>query len=195
MVAIPRGAVPMGRVIAELKARHGSQLDMGKASGLVKRLFVDYGDTVKEGQVLAELDREQLEAAVREAGANLLAAEASWERNKIEAEGPDLPFLKSALERLSDEHPFLLSGRYATDRAEVRYWEEASGGSDKVTLSGLFFQQGQLEIVVRASGSRRGNASSNRSTAQRSPRARNSTRARRPSTASSFPRKSPVAWL
>ncbi|MCP5387042.1 MAG: GatB/YqeY domain-containing protein [Novosphingobium sp.] len=26
----------MGRVIAELKARHGSQLDMGKASGLVK---------------------------------------------------------------------------------------------------------------------------------------------------------------
>ena len=26
----------MGRVIAELKARHGAQLDMGKASGLVK---------------------------------------------------------------------------------------------------------------------------------------------------------------
>jgi len=26
----------MGRVIAELKARHGTQLDMGKASGLVK---------------------------------------------------------------------------------------------------------------------------------------------------------------
>lgn len=26
----------MGRVMAELKARHGSQLDMGKASGLVK---------------------------------------------------------------------------------------------------------------------------------------------------------------
>ena len=26
----------MGRLIAELKARHGSQLDMGKASGLVK---------------------------------------------------------------------------------------------------------------------------------------------------------------
>jgi uncharacterized protein YqeY len=26
----------MGKVIAELKARHGTQLDMGKASGLVK---------------------------------------------------------------------------------------------------------------------------------------------------------------
>jgi HlyD family secretion protein len=54
---------------------------------------------VKEGQVLAELDREQLEARVREAKANLLAAEAAWERNKIAALGPDLPFLKSSLER------------------------------------------------------------------------------------------------
>jgi uncharacterized protein YqeY len=30
------GMKDMGRVIAELKARHGAQLDMGKASGLVK---------------------------------------------------------------------------------------------------------------------------------------------------------------
>ena len=36
-----------------------------KASGIVQKLYVDYGDHVKEGQVLAELDRDQLEAAVR----------------------------------------------------------------------------------------------------------------------------------
>lgn len=30
------GMKDMGRVIAELKARHGAQIDMGKASGLVK---------------------------------------------------------------------------------------------------------------------------------------------------------------
>ena len=53
----------------------------------------------RKGQVLAELDREQLEASVREARANLLSAQAAWERNRIEAEGPDLPFLKLALER------------------------------------------------------------------------------------------------
>ena len=70
-----------------------------KASGIVQRLLVDYGDKVREGQVLAELDKEQLEAAVREARANLLSAEAAWERNRVEAEGPDLPFLKAALER------------------------------------------------------------------------------------------------
>lgn len=77
-----------------------------KASGLVKQIFVNYGDSVKRGQVLAELDKEELEARVRELKANLQAARAtedsavaSLERNKVEAEGPDLPFLKSALER------------------------------------------------------------------------------------------------
>lgn len=42
--------------------------------------------------------------------------------------GPSVPsqVIKNALERLSYEHPFLLSGRYAADRAEVRYWEEAN---------------------------------------------------------------------
>lgn len=34
--------------------------------------------------------------------------------------------IRAGLERLAHEHPFLLSGRYSADRAEVRYWEEAS---------------------------------------------------------------------
>lgn len=33
--------------------------------------------------------------------------------------------IRLGLERLSHEHPFLLDGRYASDRAEVRYWDEA----------------------------------------------------------------------
>ena len=37
----------------------------------------------------------------------------------------DAQAIRSGLERLSHEHPFLLSGRYADDRAEIRYWEEA----------------------------------------------------------------------
>src|SRR5579859_2470610 len=47
-----------------------------KASGIVKKIYVDYGETVKEGQVLAELDKEQLQSAVEGARANLLAAQA-----------------------------------------------------------------------------------------------------------------------
>jgi hypothetical protein len=37
-----------------------------------------------------------------------------------------LPAVRRALERLAFERPFLLMGRYAADRAEIRYWEEAS---------------------------------------------------------------------
>lgn len=70
-----------------------------KASGIVKRLLVDYGDPVKEGQILVELDKEELQARVREARATLLGAQAALERTKVEAEGPDLPFLKASQDR------------------------------------------------------------------------------------------------
>jgi hypothetical protein len=33
--------------------------------------------------------------------------------------------VREALERLAESHQFLLSGRYASDRAEVRYWDES----------------------------------------------------------------------
>jgi HlyD family secretion protein len=69
------------------------------ASGFVKQLDFDYGDVVKQGQVLVELDKEELHARVREASAMLLSAQADLERTKIEAEGPDLPFLKAAADR------------------------------------------------------------------------------------------------
>src|ERR1700719_4128285 len=82
-----------------------------KASGIVKKIYVDYGDRVKAGQILAELDKVQLEAAQRAAKANLQAAEAArnssmaaLERNKVDAEGPDVPFLKLTQERA--EHEF-----------------------------------------------------------------------------------------
>jgi HlyD family secretion protein len=77
-----------------------------KASGLVKKIFVDYGDQVTEGQVMLELDKEQLRAQVKEAEANLEAAQATvqsaqaiYERNIIDAQGPDIPFLKATLDR------------------------------------------------------------------------------------------------
>ena len=99
LAAVERGDLARS-VVATGKIQPLTKVEIkSKASGIVKKLYVFYGDRVKEGQVLAELDREQLEAAVREARANLLAAQASYERNRIEAEGPDLPFLKSSLER------------------------------------------------------------------------------------------------
>jgi hypothetical protein len=49
--------------------------------------------------------------------------------------------IKSALERLSEEHPFLLSGRYAADRAEVRYWEEATDVATALRMAVLLWDE------------------------------------------------------
>ncbi|MFM8156471.1 MAG: hypothetical protein ACKOAF_10490 [Actinomycetes bacterium] len=43
--------------------------------------------------------------------------------------------IKAALERLSEQHLFLLAGRFAIDRAEVRYWEQADDADTAVSLA------------------------------------------------------------
>jgi len=43
--------------------------------------------------------------------------------------------IRGGLERLTHERPFLLSARYAADRAEVRYWEEARDVDDAASLA------------------------------------------------------------
>lgn len=51
------------------------------------------------------------------------------------------PVIRAALERLGHEHPFLLSGRYAPDRAEVRYWEEAADVATALRLAVLLWDE------------------------------------------------------
>jgi HlyD family secretion protein len=50
-----------------------------KASGIIKYLYADEGDTVKSGQILVELDKELIEAQLRESEASLLATKASMQ--------------------------------------------------------------------------------------------------------------------
>jgi HlyD family secretion protein len=77
-----------------------------KANGIIQLLRVDVDSVVNEGDVLAELDKDQLLAQVRGADANLLAAQAALEgaeaqlkKNVVEAEGPDVEFARRAYER------------------------------------------------------------------------------------------------
>ena len=77
-----------------------------KANGIIKVLHADIDSVVREGDVLVELDKEQLMAALRGAEANLEAARASLQaseaqlkKNVVEAEGPDLEFARRAYER------------------------------------------------------------------------------------------------
>jgi HlyD family secretion protein len=99
-----------------------------KASGIVKKLYVEYGDRVKVGQPLAQLDKIEIEAGVEQSRASLEAAEANltsskadYERAKVDAEGPDVPLLKRAYERnLSMQKDGVVS-QSALDDAEKDY--------------------------------------------------------------------------
>jgi HlyD family secretion protein len=101
---IARSVVATGKIEPLTKVEVKS-----KASGIVEEIYLDAGDKVKTGQVLADLDKEQLRATVAEASANLeaaqaaqLAAEASYQKNLVDAEGPDVPFLKNDVDRAHD---------------------------------------------------------------------------------------------
>lgn len=55
----------------------------------------------------------------------------------VSVAGPavDIDEVQAGLERLACDHPFLLSARFASDRAEVRYWEEAPDVHDALALA------------------------------------------------------------
>lgn len=53
----------------------------------------------------------------------------------VSGEPAPLPELRRALEQLAHDHPFLLTSRYATDHAEIRYWEEARDLHDAAAVA------------------------------------------------------------
>ncbi len=106
LATVERGTM-VKSVVATGKVEPITKVEIkSKANGIIKALNADIDLTVKEGDVLVELDKEQLAAALRGAEANLLAARASLEaaeaqaqKNRVEAEGPDAEFARRAYER------------------------------------------------------------------------------------------------
>jgi len=99
-----------------------------KASGIVKKLLVDAGDRVKKGQVLCELDRDEIQAQVNSAKAQLLASQAAERgavadlgRAKVDAEGPDVPLLKRAYDRAREMAKEGVVSQSSLDDAQKNY--------------------------------------------------------------------------
>jgi HlyD family secretion protein len=99
-----------------------------KASGIVKKLYIEAGDHVKAGQVLAELDRVEMLAQVRQSEAQqqsseatLRSAEADLSRSKVDAEGVDVPMTKRAYERASSMAKQGVIAQATLDDAEKNY--------------------------------------------------------------------------
>jgi HlyD family secretion protein len=106
LATVERGTM-VKSVVATGKVEPITKIEIkSKANGIIKVLNADVDRAVKAGDILVELDREQLAATLRGAEANLLAARASLEaaeaqlkKNVVEAEGPDEQFARRAYER------------------------------------------------------------------------------------------------
>lgn len=57
-----------------------TQVDVGtQVTGIIEHLYADYNDTVKKGQLLAELEKTLLDSELKSANANMASAKASYD--------------------------------------------------------------------------------------------------------------------
>jgi HlyD family secretion protein len=128
IVTAERGDVARS-VVARGKIEPLSKVEIkSKANGIIKGLMVDVGDTITEGQILAELDKEDLEAQVRGAkatldgeSANLQAAVTAEARARIEAANPELQFARRDYERFQGLFRNKIASEQQLDDAERAY--------------------------------------------------------------------------
>ena len=122
-IDLARSVVATGKIEPTTKVEIKS-----KASGIILKLPANVGDTVRQGQVICELDQNDLLPRVRQARASLSMAEAAlksaqaeFERNTVEAAGPDIPFLKRDVERAGQMFRDGVIPQYTRDDAEKNY--------------------------------------------------------------------------
>jgi HlyD family secretion protein len=150
LATVERG--PMTRsVVATGKIEPITKVEIkSKANGIIERLAVDVDHQVRAGQVLAELDKENLNARLREARANLEAAraaltgaEAQARKNEIEAEAPELAFAKSAYQRAQSLSDQKLISQEALDQSHTAY--EQALNRQRAAQSQLLMSRAKVE--------------------------------------------------
>jgi HlyD family secretion protein len=125
---IARSVVATGKVQPITKVEVKS-----KASGIVTRLDTDINAHVKQGQVLAQLDQQEIldqvaaqKAQLAAAESNARAAAASIQYDKVNAEAPDLPMYKNTYERNLQMSKQGVVSQQALDDAQQKYLAAAN---------------------------------------------------------------------
>jgi HlyD family secretion protein len=122
-IDLARSVVATGKIEPVTKVEIKS-----KASGIIQSLPVNFGEIVHKGQIICKLDENnvlpqvrQFQAALSLAEANLKSTEADYERYKVDAAGPDVPFLKRDMDRARGLYKEQLLARTLVDDAEKNY--------------------------------------------------------------------------
>jgi HlyD family secretion protein len=125
---IARSVVATGKVQPITKVEVKS-----KASGIVTRLDTDINAHVKQGQVLAQLDQQEIldqvaaqKAMLTAAESNARAAAASIEYDKVNAEAPDLPMYKHTYDRALEMSKEGVVSQQSLDDAQQKYLAAAN---------------------------------------------------------------------
>lgn len=134
LATVQQGSIAKS-VVATGKIEALSQVDIkSKASGIIKYLYVNAGDRIREGQLLVELDKEILEAQLRQAKAFLDAAEsklqemqsqdrtyqANLQKTQLEAESKDYDFAVAEYKRVQGLYHQGLISKADFDTAEQK---------------------------------------------------------------------------
>ena len=115
-----------------------------KASGLVEKLYVDINQMVTKGQVLAQLDQQEILAQVAAQRAQLAASEANVTtfsaniaQDKVNAEAPDLPMYQETWQRNVQMLKDGIVSQQALDNAERDYLAQKNKRDGAVAQIGV----------------------------------------------------------
>ena len=128
LAKVTRGDIAKS-VVATGKIQPITKVELkSKASGIVEKLFVDINQPVHKGQVLAQLDQQEILAQVAAQKAQLAAAEANvvtYKANiaedKVNALAPDLPMYQQTYQRNLEMQKEGIVSQQTLDNAERDY--------------------------------------------------------------------------
>ncbi len=121
-----------------------------KASGIVTKLDTDINRSVSKGEVLAQLDQQEIldqvaaqKAQLAAAEANASSAKAAVEYDRVAAEAPDLPMVEHSYQRQLEMQKYGVVSRQSLDDAEQKY-RAAANARDRFTAQ-IIVDQAKLK--------------------------------------------------
>ncbi len=156
LAKVTRGDIAKS-VVATGKIQPITKVELkSKASGLVEKLYVDINQNVHKGQVLAQLDQQEILAQVAAQKAQLAAAEANVvtyreniAQDKVNAEAPDLPMYKQTYERNLEMLKQGIVSQQTLDNAERDYLankNKQAGAQAQIGVDGAKLRQAQAQV-------------------------------------------------
>ena len=156
LAKVTRGDIAKS-VVATGKIQPITKVELkSKASGLVEKLYVDINQHVHKGQVLAQLDQQEILAQVAAQKAQLASSEANvitFQQNiaqdKVNAEAPDLPMYKETYQRNLEMLKQGIVSQQTLDNAERDYLankNKQQGAQAQIGVDEARLRQAQAQV-------------------------------------------------